>query len=277
MTAEHLVGQPVDLASSRRAAPLAAALDASLTEVAAGPFSSALRWWVASKGDGIELHVTWALHVPARVLRATRVAAGTALLAVRLAVAVSGFRPVTTLLPGGRNRGVLSIVRCGTPSGPTRAERVLFDVLVRAGRTGPAVPVALAMPQLRSAVEAEGAWLRTVVDSADGERLRRLLPDDSADVVPPGSLLAILGSHGDLPHPTSWPGRACNVCSAPRPRSVSARCQGRRAGRTGRAGRASAQRRDRCGDRIDGAGVGAGQSFRRGHRLISRHVRPVRA
>jgi hypothetical protein len=164
MTAEHLVGQPVDLASSRRASPLAAALDASLTEVAAGPFSSALRWWVASKGDGIELHVTWALHVPARVLRATRVAAGTALLAVRLAVAVSGFRPVTTLLPGGRNRGVLSIVRCGTPSGPTRAERVLFDVLVRAGRTGPAVPVALAMPQLRSAVEAEGAWLRTVVD-----------------------------------------------------------------------------------------------------------------
>jgi len=87
MTAEHLVRQPVDLASSRRASPLAAALDASLTEVAAEPFSSALRWWVASKGEGIDLHVTWAPHVPAPVLRATRVAAGIALLAVRLAVA----------------------------------------------------------------------------------------------------------------------------------------------------------------------------------------------
>jgi hypothetical protein len=54
------------------------------------------------------------------------------------------------------------------------------------------------MPQLRSATEAEGAWLRTVAETADGERLRRLLPGACARTEP-GSLLAVLGSHGELP------------------------------------------------------------------------------
>jgi hypothetical protein len=199
VTAENLARRSADPASSGRASPLAVALDASLSEVAARPFAGARRWWVISRGGGIELHVAWAPHLPAPVLTATRVATGTAVLAVRLAVAVSGFRPVTTLLPGGRTRGVLAIVRCGAPAAPTRAERVLFDALVRARRPRPAVPVALAMPQLRSAVEAEGARLRTVVGPADGERLRRLLPGDPPDTWPPGSLLAILGSHAELP------------------------------------------------------------------------------
>jgi hypothetical protein len=198
VTAEHLARRPPDLEPSDRASPLAVALDASLAEIATRPFAGVRRWWVVSKNGGIELHVSWAPHLPAPALRATRVAAGSALLAVRLAVAVSGFRPVTTLLPGGRTRGVLAIVRCGTAAGPTRAERVLFDALVGARRPDVAVPVSLAMPQLRSAVETEGAWLRTVADPADGERLRRLLPADSADTAP-GSLLAVLGSHGELP------------------------------------------------------------------------------
>jgi len=199
VTAENLAPQPADLAPTGRASPLAAALDACLAEVAARPFVGARRWWVVAKFGGIELHTTWAPHLPPAVLRATRVAAGAALYAVRLAVAVSGARPVTSMLPGGRGRGVLAIVRCGTPSDPTMAERVLFDALVRARAPVPPVPVALVMPQLRSAVEAEGSWLRTVVDSADGERLRRLLPGDPAGIAPPGSLLAILGSHGELP------------------------------------------------------------------------------
>jgi hypothetical protein len=174
-----------------------APLDACLAEVAAQPFPGARRWWVISKGGGIELHATWAPHLPAPVLRATRVAAGTALLAMRLSVAVSGFRPVMSLLPGGRTRGVLAIVRCGNRSGPTRAERVLFDALVRARRPDRAVPVASAMPQLRSAVEAEGAWLRTVVAS-------------------PGSVRAILGSHGELPAADLMAGQALQrlLCTA---------------------------------------------------------------
>jgi hypothetical protein len=195
VTAEQPAGPP----PVRRPSRLAGALDAALTEVAAAHIPGAHRWWVISKGGEIELHVTWAPNLPAPVLGATRVAAGAALLAVRLAVAVSGSRPVTTLLPGGRTRGVLAIVRRGAVARPTRAERVLFDALVRTRRPDRAVPVALAMPQLRSAVEAEGAWLRTVVDGADGERLRGLLPADPADVAPPGSLHAVLGSHGELP------------------------------------------------------------------------------
>lgn len=175
--------------------PLAVALDAALAEVTDRPFAGARRWWVVSKNGGIELHVTWAPHLHAPALRATRVAAGSALLAVRLAVAVSGFRPVTALLPGGRTRGVLAIVRCGAPAEPTRAERVLFDALVRPRPAAARVPATLALPQLRSAVETEGAWLRTVVDPADGERLRRLVPGEPV----PGSLLAVLGSHGELP------------------------------------------------------------------------------
>ncbi|MHA6619162.1 hypothetical protein [Pseudonocardia sp. DLS-67] len=192
MTAEHLARQPA-LGSNDRASPLAATLDAALAEVDVRPFAGARRWWVVSKNGGIELHVTWTPHLHTPALRATRVAVGSALLAVRLAVAVSGCRPVTALLPGGRTRGVLAIVRCGAPARPTRVERVLFDALVRARPAAASVPAALAMPQLRSSVETEGAWLRTVVDPADGERLRRLLG------LVPGSLLAVLGSHGELP------------------------------------------------------------------------------
>jgi hypothetical protein len=201
---------------NRPASPLAAALDAALTQVAAAPISGARRWWVTTKGDGIELHSVWAPHIPAPVLRATRVATGTALLAARLAVAVSGSRPVTTLLPGERPRGVLAIVRCGTVAGPTRAERVLFDALARARRPGRVAPVALAMPLLRSAAEAEGAWLRTVIDPADGDRLRGLPPGDPAGIVPPGGLLAVLGSHGELPQGDIRAGQALQrvLCTA---------------------------------------------------------------
>jgi hypothetical protein len=208
VTAEHFARRSAGLSPSGRASPLAAAVDACLTEVAARPFPGARRWWVVSRGGGIELRTAWAPHLPAPVLRATRVAAGSALLAVRLAVGASGFRPVTALLPSGRVRGVLAIVRCGIPSGPTRDERVLFETLVGARMPEPGVPVALAMPQLRSAVEAEGAWLRTVVDSADGERLRRLPVGDPADIAPPGSLVAILGSHGELPAADLMAGQA---------------------------------------------------------------------
>lgn len=216
MTAEHLARRPAGLSSSGRAPALAAALDACLTEVAARPFPGARRWWVVSRGGGIELHTAWAPHLTAPAIRATRVAAGSALLAVRLAVAASGFRPFTALLPGGRVRGVLAVVRRGTPARPTRAERVLFEALVGPRRPEPGVPVALAMPQLRSAVEAEGAWLRTVVDSADGERLRRLPASDPADIPPPGSLVAILGSHGEQPAADLMVGQALQrlLCTA---------------------------------------------------------------
>ncbi len=207
MTAESLApcpvpGRPVPAgpASSRRAFALTAALDVALAEAEEGwSFPGARRWWVSTKDDGIELHTQWAPHVSTPVLRSTRVAAGSALLAVRLAVAVSGTRPVTTLLPGGRARGLLAIVRCGTVDRPTRAERVLFDSLVRARRPDREISVALAMPLLRSAAEAEGAWLRTVVDPAECDRLRALLPDDRAGNAPSGALLAVLGSHGELP------------------------------------------------------------------------------
>jgi hypothetical protein len=206
VTAEPLATRPVPgrpvpagPVPSRRASALTRALDVALAEAEEGwSFPGARRWWVTTKDDGIELHTQWAPHVSTPVLRSTRVAAGTALLAVRLAVAVSGTRPVTTVLPGGLSRGLLAIVRCGTVARPTRAERVLFDSLARTRRPDREISVSLAMPLLRSAAEAEGAWLRTV-DPAECDRLRALLPDDRARNVPPGALLAVLGSHGELP------------------------------------------------------------------------------
>jgi hypothetical protein len=70
VTAGHFARRPAGLSPSGRASPLAAVLDACLTEVAARPFPGARRWWVISRGGGIELRTAWAPHLPAPVLRA---------------------------------------------------------------------------------------------------------------------------------------------------------------------------------------------------------------
>ena len=51
-------------------------------------------------------------------------AAGSALFATRLAVAVAGVRPFTVLVPDPQQPSLLAVLRLGPASEPTRAERV---------------------------------------------------------------------------------------------------------------------------------------------------------
>ena len=157
------------------------------------------RWRVAGARGGIEVRAALGDTRPVWVQRLTRLAAGPALLAVRLAVAVTGRRPYTTLFPEPAHPRILAVVRQGTAGPPTQAERALFAVLVRGPRTGdvPAPDVRAVLPLLRCAVDAEGAWLHTVSDPADRERLATsLTPVRDAD---PDDELLVLGSHHHSP------------------------------------------------------------------------------
>jgi hypothetical protein len=121
-------------------------------------------------------------------------------LAVRLAVAAAGFRPVTTLLPRELPRSVVAVVRRGAMASPTRVERVLFTaMLARRGARPPAtVPVAAARGLLRRAADAEGVRLRTAVMPDEHARLLALLPSGMGPV-PTGGIVALLGTDHDAP------------------------------------------------------------------------------
>ncbi|OLT14311.1 hypothetical protein BJF78_02325 [Pseudonocardia sp. CNS-139] len=194
MTAEKLAdGRAVPTA----AGDLAGALDRALAASAQPEpiLSGAGRWWVTGGRGGIEVHAASGSHLPAAARRLARVASGPALLAVRLAVAVTGHHPFTALFPEPRRPGVLALVRCGSPAPPTQAERALFSALVR---PGPAAETAgaggsayAALPLLRRAAEVERAWTHRV-PLRDRPRLARSLDLDPLD---PHGLLLVLGSH----------------------------------------------------------------------------------
>jgi hypothetical protein len=174
-------------------------LGAALAAVVACPVPAARRWWVTVERTQIEVHAAGAPHVATPVGAATRVWAGAAVFAARLAVAVSGFRPVTTLLPVGVPRSVVAIVRRGAAAPPTRAEQLLFAALLaRPGPHGrPPVPPAAARAHLRGACDAEGVRSRTAVTPEERGRLRALLP--AVPDPPEEGLLLLLGTDHDLP------------------------------------------------------------------------------
>jgi hypothetical protein len=179
-------------------AALGTVLDAVLDAVPPRPFATAHRWWVIVERSEIEVHVAGAPHGASPADAATRVAAGTALLAVRLAVASSGYRPVTTLLPGGLARSAVAVVRPGVPAPPTPVERVLFAALCtpRSGMSRAEVPLPAVRARLRAAADAERLLLRTAATAEERARLFAHLP---ARPVPAGGLLVLLTTEHGLP------------------------------------------------------------------------------
>ncbi|WP_379584392.1 hypothetical protein [Pseudonocardia hispaniensis] len=180
------------------APPLTATLTRALTAVSVPIFAGAVRWWVAGTKGGIELRAALSGTVPASVQRPTRVAAGSGLLAARLAVAVAGYRPFTTVLPDHRRPGLLAVLRLGALGEPTPTERALFGALVRPAAAPARMAAAAAVPLLRRAVDTEGAWLRSSLDPADRARMEAMLAEVGGDASPDAQLL-VVGSHHDLP------------------------------------------------------------------------------
>ena len=157
-------------------------------------FPDSTHWWAKVVRDGLELRATGGLLVTAPAGRLTRVAVGAALLAARLAMAVAGARPHTTLLPDPRRPALLAVLRPGGAAEPNRDERVLHRALVCPEPLAPGRPVGPALPLLRRAADAERAWLRTVTDRADRNRLLAVLGREEEDS-DPEAVLIVLGSH----------------------------------------------------------------------------------
>lgn len=169
-------------------------LDVAAEAATAPQFPAARLWWVKAAHGGLELRTISGLPEAAPAARSTRVAAGTALLAARLTVAVAGARPFTTLHPDPRRPAVLAVLRLGAAAAPTRAERVLHRTLVRPEPISSGRPVGPALPVLRHAADVEGgAWLRAVTDRADRSRLMAAVGREHAS--DRESALLVLGSH----------------------------------------------------------------------------------
>jgi hypothetical protein len=127
-----------------------------------------VRWILDPRPDRVELRAVirrWSTAVEP-VARLARVAAGTALRAARLAVAVQGREP---LVSHPDQPGVLAVLHAGGAVAPRREELALHAMLRHA--TDPA-PVRVGNPDrtavlrlLRRAAEAEGAWLRALPQS----------------------------------------------------------------------------------------------------------------
>jgi hypothetical protein len=103
-----------------------AALDIALARWPNASLAGAGGWRVAGTRSGIEVRAAIGARFSTAVQRLTRVEAGSAVLAARLAVAVSGFRPFTALFPDPQHPGVLAVLRCGgtepcRPAGRIRA------------------------------------------------------------------------------------------------------------------------------------------------------------
>jgi hypothetical protein len=135
-------------------------LNGAVDMATAPPFPHAHHWWARVVGDSVELRAPNSTYLVAPVQRMTHVAAGTALFAARLAVAAAGVRPFTTLVPDPHRPGLLAVLRLGPESEPTRAERALHRALVRPETPRLGRLVGPALPLLRRAADAEGAWLR---------------------------------------------------------------------------------------------------------------------
>lgn len=168
-------------------------LDVAADAATAPQFQGVNHWWVKVVHGSLELRTISGLPVTAPAGRSTRVAAGTALLAARLAMAVAGARPFTTLAPDPRRPAVLAMLRPGAAAAPTRVERVLYRALVRPEAPSLGRTVGPALPLLRRAADVEGAWLRSVTDRVDRFRLMAAVGREHAS--DPESALLVLGSH----------------------------------------------------------------------------------
>lgn len=156
---------------------LRAAADAA--DAAASPGGRSW-WWIAPVDRGVEVRADLVRRLPATapMARDVRLSAGAALFAMRLTVALLGFRPVTALLPDPDRPGLLAVLRRGRPGEPTPDERRLHAALGDHAPLAPPdrPPTAAALHLLRRAAEIEGAWLHAVAPGAERERTGAALP-----------------------------------------------------------------------------------------------------
>ena len=129
--------------------------------------------------------------------RTVRLTVGAALLNLRLAVAVSGHQPVVAWSFDRPRSDVVAVVRRGVQLDPTPVERALFTVIApgtSTRRLSGVPPLATAvLGRARSAVEAEGVWLRSVVGQDQDLR------GPSFAAVPRSAHLVAIGGNHDVP------------------------------------------------------------------------------
>jgi hypothetical protein len=159
------------------------------------------RLWPVDRGVEVRADGLRGLSPAGVGLQTIRIAAGMALLNMRLAVAAYGNCPVTVLLPDRSRPRVLAVLRGGAPADPTPGERALFAAVRRAGRhlsvIGPgAVPQAV-LNGVRVAAETERSWLRSVVDPAERARIAEQVP--AVREFGTAGLLVVIGSNHDAP------------------------------------------------------------------------------
>ena len=160
-------------------------------------------WRLRPVDRGVELRAD-GLHglPPGGVgLQTIRIAAGMALLNMRLAVAANGNCPVTVLLPDRSRPRVLAVLRGGSAADPTPGERALFGAALAMGRQAPVVgpgPVPRAVLNgVRSGAETERAWLRSIADAGERARIAEQVP--AVREYGTAGLLVVVGSNHDAP------------------------------------------------------------------------------
>ncbi len=168
------------------------------------------RLWQVDRGVEIRADGLRGLPSAGVGLQTIRIAAGMALLNMRLAVAAYGNCPVTVLLPDRLRPRVLAVLRGGAPADPTPRERALFAAVGRVGRhlsvVGPgAVPQAV-LNGVRVAAETERSWLRSVVDPAERARIAEQVP--AVQEYDTAGLLVVVGSNHDAPAAHLYAGQA---------------------------------------------------------------------
>lgn len=154
---------------------------------------------IDSTSTGFELHADSSAWSPGAdvAARQVRIAAGAALLNMRVAVRALGVSAVVELLPDAARPDVLGIVHThdGMAAGAT-------DFAL--GRAQSAAPVTAALwsgpptepvrTALRRAARTEGAWLATI-----GQRQQGRFDDLAAAGTPPHQLVAVMGTLDDGP------------------------------------------------------------------------------
>jgi hypothetical protein len=159
------------------------------------------RLWPVDRGVELRADGLHGLPPGGVGLQTIRIAAGMALLNMRLAVAAQGNCPVTVLLPDQSRPRVLAVLRGGSAADPTPGERALFAAAPAAGRQSPVVgpgPVPRAVLNgVRSAAETERAWLRSIADAGERARIAEQVP--AVREYGTAGLLVVVGSNHDAP------------------------------------------------------------------------------
>lgn len=196
MTAELLVAT-----QARPRTPAAVDLSEQFAAAAVGhPGSRPCHVWPVDHGVEIRASSRHRAQMAGIGGQTVRIAAGAAVLNVRLAIAALGYRAVLTLLPAPSRSPVLAVLWRGLQVEATPVERALISAVLPTGRFLPAVgegPVpASILHRVRRAAEAEGVWLRSV-EGSERAALAERLP--SIGVLAPDARVVAVGSNHDVP------------------------------------------------------------------------------